>query len=449
MHQRPRVGVIVFFVNIVVKIAYYVASAGIFLWDRLWDIRLWAYARKKTLFQIFAAVVVIVVFGVMTINMLTAYEYSYFGRTLGTVKNKKDVYSTVALIGDKLSDSTGVDVNLDAERDIEFKRVFGLKFNFDTQDDILNTLTYMKDIQVTAYALQVDGTDVVYVESEAIAKALIEDVKTSFTPKMDDFVYDEISFGQELGIQAVTVKLSDLWRPDDAARYIKTGTTSELSEGDVPEPIITVYATGTLTSYEDIGYGTRYVDDDSLYVTDVKLDTAGKPGRNMITSQVDIVNGAEVARTELSKINITQPVDAVYRRGTKVMPATISSSGTWMFPLRGSANLTSPYGWRNGSFHSGNDYYQPYGSPIYAADGGVVIAAGYQGSYGLKVEINHGNGYVTLYAHCSELLVSVGQTVQQGQMIARLGASGWVTGAHLHFGAYYNGSLIDSRALFW
>ena len=441
-------GVIVFIINMVVKLAYYVASVGIFIWDRFWDLRLWADDRKKTLFQIFAAAVAIVVLGVMTINLLTAYEYSYFGRTLGTVKSKKEVYSTVTLIGDKLSDSTGVDVNLDTERDIEFKRVFGLNFKFDTQDDLLHKLKYMKDIQVTAYALKVDGTEVVILENEAIAKALIEDVKTSFTPKTDGLVYDEVSLGQEITIEAVTVKLGSLWRPDDAAKYLKTGTTSELSEGDVPEPIITVYATGTLTSYEEIGYGTRYVNDDSMYVTDVKQETAGKPGINKITSQVEIVNGVEVARTEESNVTLTQPVDAVYRRGTKEMPATISSSGTWMFPLRGSASLTSPYGYRNGSFHSGNDYYQPYGSPIYAADGGVVIAAGYQGSYGLKVEINHGNGYVTLYAHCSELLVSVGQTVQQGQMIARLGSTGWVTGAHLHFGAYYNGNLIDSRILF-
>ena len=442
-------GVIVFIVNIIVKIFYYIASAGIFLWDRLWDLRLWAYARKKTLFQIFAAAVAIFVLGIMTINLLTAYEYSYFGRTLGTVKNKKDVYSTVALIGDKLSENSGVDVNLDADRDIEFRRVFGLNFKFDTQDDILNTLTYMKDIQVTAYALQVDGTDVVYVENEAIAKALIEDVKTAFTPKIEDFEYEDVSFGQELNIAPVTVKLGSLWRPDDAAKYLKTGTTGELAEGDVPEPVITVFASGTLTTYQEIGYGTRYVNDDTLYVTDVKLDTAGKPGLNRITSQIEMVNGIEVAKIELTNINVSQPVDAVYRRGTKVMPAVISSSGTWMFPLRGDTRLTSPYGWRGGFFHSGNDYYQPYGSPIYAADGGVVIAAGYQGTYGLKVEINHGNGYVTLYAHCSELLVRVGQTVQQGQMIARLGASGLVTGAHLHFGAYYNGALIDSRSLFW
>ena len=446
-------GVLVFIINTIVKLVFYIAGAGIFLWDRLWDFRLWVYARKKTLFQIFTAAVAIVVLGVMTINLLTAYEYSYFGRTLGTVKTKQEVYSTVALIGDKLSDSTGANVNLDAERDIQFKRVFGLNFKFDSKDDILNTLTYMKDIQVTAYAIRVDGVDVVVLDNEAAARSVIEDLKTSFTPKTEGLVYDDVSFGQEVKVEEVTVKLGTLWRPDDAAKYLKTGTVSDLSEGDVPDPVITVYSTGTLTSYEEIAYETTYIEDDTLYLNEMEEETEGQPGVNMITAQVDLVNGVEVSRIERSNVTISEPVDAVYRRGTKDIPA-VSGSGTWMFPLKSDYRLTSPYGGRTSLFagmmsnHEGNDFACYEGTPIYASDGGVVTWAGARSTYGMLVEISHGNGYTTLYAHCSAILVTVGQEVQQGEMIARVGHTGAASGSHLHFEARYNGVAFDSLDLF-
>ena len=78
-----------------------------------------------------------------------------------------------------------------------------------------------------------------------------------------------------------------------------------------------------------------------------------------------------------------------------------------------------------------------------AADNGTVIAAGYSGSYGYRVLIDHGNGLRTLYAHCSKLLVSVGQKVNQGETIALVGSTGNSTGAHCHFEVYVNGSRVD------
>ena len=79
------------------------------------------------------------------------------------------------------------------------------------------------------------------------------------------------------------------------------------------------------------------------------------------------------------------------------------------------------------------------GTPIYASDTGVVICAEYKGSYGNLVKIDHKNGYVTYYAHCSEILVSNGQAVTQGQLIARVGNTGNSTGPHCHFEIQYQG----------
>jgi murein DD-endopeptidase MepM/ murein hydrolase activator NlpD len=82
----------------------------------------------------------------------------------------------------------------------------------------------------------------------------------------------------------------------------------------------------------------------------------------------------------------------------------------------------------------------PKGSPIYAADGGVVTASSYQGSYGNLIVLNHGNGLETYYAHCESMLVSIGDVVAQGQQIGTVGISGNATGYHLHFEVRVNGA---------
>lgn len=110
----------------------------------------------------------------------------------------------------------------------------------------------------------------------------------------------------------------------------------------------------------------------------------------------------------------------------------------WANPLPGAA-VTSCYGWRqlagrSGAMHRGTDLAKPTGSPIHAAHAGVVRSSGWRfGGYGISVVIDHGNGVYTHYAHMSRSLVSVGERVKAGQTIGRVGATGDVTGPHLHF----------------
>lgn len=83
------------------------------------------------------------------------------------------------------------------------------------------------------------------------------------------------------------------------------------------------------------------------------------------------------------------------------------------------------------------------GTPIFAADGGTVVRAGYFGGYGNCIDIDHGNGVVTRYGHNSSLYVSAGEKVYKGQEIAAMGSTGNSTGPHLHFEIIINGSPID------
>ena len=109
--------------------------------------------------------------------------------------------------------------------------------------------------------------------------------------------------------------------------------------------------------------------------------------------------------------------------------------------------ITSPFGddYLNGAWrtHNGVDIGASYGTSIYAADGGEVVSSTYSSSYGNYVMINHGDGRFTLYAHMSERLVSVGDSVYQGEVIGLVGSTGYSFGAHVHFeiiegGAYQN-----------
>lgn len=116
--------------------------------------------------------------------------------------------------------------------------------------------------------------------------------------------------------------------------------------------------------------------------------------------------------------------------------------------------ITSPYGSRPSPFgdgtatwHTGIDIGASYGDPIYASKSGTVTIAGWSTTgYGNFVVINHGDGSSTLYGHTSSFIVSEGEYVTQGQLIAYVGASGNVTGPHLHFNIYIDGSTVNPLA---
>lgn len=93
--------------------------------------------------------------------------------------------------------------------------------------------------------------------------------------------------------------------------------------------------------------------------------------------------------------------------------------------------------------HEGVDVVAPMGAPIVAPAAGRVIKAGREQGYGLMVKIDHGNGLVSVYAHAKRLVVSVGQRVVRGQMIATVGNSGLATGPHLHYELWRNGKPVD------
>ena len=124
----------------------------------------------------------------------------------------------------------------------------------------------------------------------------------------------------------------------------------------------------------------------------------------------------------------------------------------FIWPCPASSRITSGFGGRSSptegasSNHQGIDIGSPTGSDILAAAEGDVVVSTYSSSAGNYVMINHGGGVYTVYMHASKLLVSVGEHVSQGQVIAKVGSTGYSTGPHLHFGVRLNGTYVDPRS---
>lgn len=123
--------------------------------------------------------------------------------------------------------------------------------------------------------------------------------------------------------------------------------------------------------------------------------------------------------------------------------------GKFIWPVPGYSRISSPFGprtlWGRYDYHLGIDIPAPSGTNIYASAAGEVLIATYHYSYGYYCLIDHGDGYATLYAHNSQLLVSAGQIVKQGQHIAEMGTTGSSSGNHLHFEVRVNGQVQNPQ----
>ncbi len=133
----------------------------------------------------------------------------------------------------------------------------------------------------------------------------------------------------------------------------------------------------------------------------------------------------------------------------KMKTTTKYVGGKMAWPVPGHYKISSPYGYRihpiykTRKLHTGIDISAPKGTPVVAAQGGTIIMSESYYGYGKTVMIDHGGGYVTLYGHNSSLVVSAGQKVSKGQVIAKVGSTGTSTGNHCHFEVRYKGKTTD------
>ena len=212
---------------------------------------------------------------------------------------------------------------------------------------------------------------------------------------------------------------------------------------------LTVKNTMTVTSAETVPFETEYTYSSDYYEGTKKILTKGSEGVYEVISNYVYVNGRASSVTVVSRTKIKDPSPQKVLIGTK----TIAPSGRFIFPLKSYQYISSPFGWRwlrgSRNYHQGLDIAAAYGTPIYAADAGTVLFAGWDRSLGWCVKIDHGNGIISIYGHGSSLAKTVyaGKKVYQGEVIAYVGSTGNSTGNHLHFALYKqsSGTYLDPQ----
>lgn len=257
-------------------------------------------------------------------------------------------------------------------------------------------------------------------------------------------VYEVVSGDtlSEIAIK-VNIPMDQLVAMNDALE--STSTTIRVGQEliiTVPEPELSVDRQETMYYEEFYDAPIIYQDRDDWYTTQTRTIQEPSAGFRRVVAIVSYRNDKETGREILKEVVEMEAVAKIVERGTIIPPKYIR-------PVSG-GKRTSGFGRRNkpsvkgaSSNHKGVDWAVPTGTAVVASSGGTVVKAGWSTGYGYCVYINHPDGRQTRYAHLSKVLVSVGQTVSQGQRIALSGNTGASTGPHLHFEMLINGTQVN------
>ncbi|MBE7022490.1 MAG: M23 family metallopeptidase [Ruminococcaceae bacterium] len=403
-----------------------------------------------------------------------AYTVTINGRTLGTVQNEavyhqllEDIQTEVSYVTDEAFVPGGAP---------EFSGRLIPKGAFTPAEEMKENIKSTSREMLPAYGVYAGGEILFSLPNKQSALSVLEAYKNSFIDGKDNVTAD---FCQEVAVSYRFVPKASLKTPESATKalrdgrvethYLKEGealsdvaaaygitvhdilATNPISDVEKPgvstlsiytgEPLLSIKTVELVNFNESIPFKTIEKEDPTKYEGNLIVEQAGAPGEKAVKAYVTCINGVETERDVISEDLLCASVDEIVTKGTKEPPSPI---GTGDFVVPASGSLSSRFGSRWGRSHKGIDLAAPTGTDIYAADNGRVIYSQYNdGGFGYMLQIDHGNGIITYYAHCSELLVPAGSVVAKGDLVARVGNTGRSTGAHLHFEVHKNGTPID------
>ena len=415
-------------------------------------------------------------------NYARAYVMEVNGQELGLVSGKDEMNAILSSVETRAASILGDD--FDYSVDVTLSPVYAAPGELTDAAEMEDVLFQEVGAYMTAWAISVDGEELAYAADEGELYQLLDEIAQPYIPAdavRYGFLEDVQIYPVELpsntvfkDLEPIREELSDL-RVEEAVYVVKKGDTfnaiayslgmqpNELSilNPDVivnqlwvdqelviqqAVPRLSVMAVADETYEQIIPSPVEYIETADLYVGDTKVKEQGEDGLAQVTAQVAYLNNVEQDREILESTTIKEATTTYTYTGTTPRPVT-ASNGYFIWPVRGT--ITSNFGGRNlwGSYdyHLGIDICVAYGTGVKAADGGTVIKAGWEGTYGNLVAIRHDNGIITYYAHNSAILVSVGQKVYQGQIIAKVGATGNASGPHCHFEVRVNGTSVNPR----
>lgn len=412
-----------------------------------------------------------------------AFQVILGDKEIGYVRDKEVTLETLEAMQKKYSNQYGVNVIIN--EDLKFVDAHAEDTELSTKDQLESSIKANLTLNVNGYGLKINNELVTVVDTEKTGNKLIEAVKNEYVKNIDKETskVKEVEILEDVVIEPIQSSISMISDYDKALAILLRGTDEEkihvVEKGEsfwsvankykislndlikanpnknpekiqikdklsliVPKPYLTVVTYEEKTYTVGIEFDTEYQNSASIYRDQTRVYRNGTYGKKEVVAKVIKHNGVEADREILSEETIKEPTSKIVLKGTKPVPPSL---GYGVFGIPTGGRLTSAYGyrWGGGSFHRGIDLASKPGTAIKASDGGVVSFAGYSGSYGLLIKINHGAGFETRYAHCSKTYVKVGDKVTKGEVIGAVGNTGRSTGPHVHFEIRKYGSTYN------
>lgn len=311
------------------------------------------------------------------------------------------------------------------------------KFLNKKQEEIKETGSIIEDVYLKNDILikedNISIKDQIFLNSDDLSKYLLFGTlaeQQKYIVKAGDTI-ETVSFNNKLSVGEFLIANEQF---DSADNLLYVG--QEVTLGII-KPAVKVVEEDYTVAIEESHYDTVYEDDENMALGMEVLKQKGENGLVKVSRRITSING-DVTKVDPLDTEIIKPsVSQIIVRGKKYIPS-VGNLNYWYWPTAPAYYISSVFGWRWGTMHEGLDITGTgLGSPIYSANNGVVVEAGYTSVNGNYVLINHNNGYYSIYAHMQTLNVKLGQIVAGGQKIGTMGSTGYSTGTHLHFGIYY------------
>lgn len=412
----------------------------------------------------------------MTIFTIAVTIFAANYRVGYTVKVDNIVLGVVATKGEYYEVLDEVKKEVDTISEIEFSPVADESFSMDIvsidsftqKEELAENVKALSDGMVESYVITSNGEFVIALHTQEDAIRLKDEYLKGFSDEKYEVVdyatevlvtkshvpedtirtFDEAAVEFSLGkVEIYTVEENDTVEliaqkynvlPDDILNknQIEDITVGNILKIYTDNPIIPIKTVTYINGNVDIPFEVKKAEDDSLYRGQTRIKTEGVMGTKYLHAYITEVDGVVAEENIIESQVLSEPVTQVELVGTKEPPPSV---GTGSFLLPTSGRLTSSFGRRWGRNHEGIDIGAKTGTPIYAADNGIIIESEYKSNgYGNIVKIDHQNGFVSYYAHCSKLYAKAGDVVAKGDLIAAVGNTGRSTGPHLHFEIRYN-----------
>ena len=438
------------------------------------------------------------------------YQVYLDDQILGTVSSKKELEDYIDKKGEIFKTKYNVD-KVYAPNGILINKIVTYNKKIDTVEEVYKKISELKSFTIEGVQLAIKKekeTKSVFVTDEQIINEALTNAVVTFVgqqefnsyidnaqseiettgQKIDNVYVDDVLTTRPL---KVPVDENIFTNSKDLSKYILFGTTEEgnkynVQAGDTIEkvafnnkinvqeflisnpeftsidnilypgqevsvaganPIIDVVVEKTIVEDKVSFFTTEEKTSESMNLGDEYTVQEGANGVNRVTSISKSINGAIVYAENSKTEKIVPATNRIVMIGTKWQSGVGGRYWSWPTTVR---TISTGYEYRFGAFHPALDIYNGYGTPIFAGNNGVVVNAQYHPSYGNYIEINHNNGYTSLYAHMNGFVLGIrkGSIVGRGQQIGYMGSTGNSTGPHLHYEIRLNGAHINPWSVY-